>query len=138
MEHRHQFDGSNTEFLKIGNFFDHTGKGAAFFLSDAGTRMAREAAHMHFIYDGPGRGPIEWRVILPVICKRINDDTLHRHRGIVTLPSCRFATIILWNHGGASIWVDQDFVRIEAHSISRSHWPLNSIAAEVARLHNRN
>ena len=37
----------------------------------------------------------------------------------------------------ASIWINEDFGRIEAHSTWRIEWPLNSIAVDLARFHTR-
>src|SRR5258705_7267690 len=99
--------------------------------------MASKAPHMHLIYDRPVGWPIEWRVAFPIVCTRINDDALQRHRGIVTFPLCRFATVVLGNYRGASIRVNEDFVRIEAHSTTRIKWPLNSIAVDLTCCHTR-
>src|SRR6266542_3227219 len=121
----------------IGNLLDDVGKCTAFLLGDASTRMAGKAPHVHLIYDRPRGGPIEWCVAFPIVCMRIYNDALHRHRGIVTFPLCRFATVVLRNYRGASIWVDEDFVRIEAHSTTRIKWPLNSIAVDLTCCHTR-
>src|SRR5262245_1440354 len=99
--------------------------------------MAGKAAHMHFIYDGLRGEPIEWRVSFPIVCVRINDNALHSRRGIVTSLSRRFATVVLRNNGAASIWVDEDFSGIEAHSTRRIEWPLNSIAVDLPGFHAR-
>src|SRR5438105_13244232 len=95
--------------------------------------MAGEAAHMHFVDDSPRGGPVERRVAFPIVCTRINYHTLYRRRAIVALFSRSFATVVLRNNGAASIWVEEDFGRIEAHSTRRIEWPLNSIAVNLLR-----
>src|SRR3954466_1840587 len=97
--------------------------------------MAREAADMHFVDDSTRSGPVERRVAFPIVCTRINDDALHRYCGIVAFFSRSFATIVLRNSGAASIWVDEEFGRIEAHSIFRIEWSLNSIAVDLPSFH---
>ncbi len=92
---------------------------------------------MHFIYDRSRGRSIEWHVTFPIVCTGIDHDALHRHRRIVTLLPCRFATVVLRNNRGASIWVDEDFVRIEAQSTSRIQWTFNSISVELPSFHIR-
>ena len=96
--------------------------------------MAGEAAHVHFVDDGPRGGPVERRVAFPIVRTRIDDDTLHRRCTIVAFVSRSVATVILRNNGAASVWIEEDFGRIEAHSARRIVWPLNSIAVDLRRL----
>ncbi len=112
---------------------DQTGKGAASFLRDAGTRMSGEAAHVHFVYDGPRRGPVERRVAFPIVRTRIRHHALHCRRGIVAFLSRSFATVVFRNNRGACVWIKEDFGGIEAHSTRRIVWPVDSIAVDLTR-----
>ena len=50
--------------------------------------MPGEAAHMHFVDDGPGGRPVEWRVTFPIVRTQTNHHTLHSRRAIVAfLPA---------------------------------------------------
>ena len=99
--------------------------------------MAGEAAHMHFVDDRPRGGPVERPVAFPIVGTRIGHHTLHRRRAIVAFLPGRFATVILRNNGAASIWIEEDFGGIEAHSARRIVRPLNSIAVDLPGSHAR-
>src|SRR5215510_6820219 len=99
--------------------------------------MARKTAHVHFIHDGLRGGTIQRRVAFPIVYKRIDDDVLHRRGGIISFPSRRFATVVLWNNRAARIWIEKDFSRIKAHSIWRIEWPVSAIGVDLPRFHAR-
>src|SRR5262249_30291589 len=119
----------------IRNHLDQTGKGAASVLRDAGTRMTGEPTHMQFVDDSPRGGPIEGPVALPIVRPRVRPHTFHCRRAIVAFLPSRFATVILRNNGGASIGIEEDFARIEAHSTRRIVGPLSSIAVDLPCSH---
>ena len=137
LEHRHQFDCSHAELLQIRDFLDQARKGAASFLCDAGARMTGEAAHMHFVDDRLRRRPVKRRVAFPIVRTRLDHHTFHGRRAIVAFLPSRFATVILRNNGGASIWIEEDFGRIESHSTRRIVGPLSSIAVYLPCSHAR-
>src|SRR5437899_7555757 len=95
--------------------------------------MAGEAAHMHFVDDGPRGGPVERRVAFPIVRTWINHHILHRRRAIVAFLSRSVATIVLRHNGAASIGIEEDFGGIEAHSARGIEWSLNSIAVNLPR-----
>src|SRR4029077_14090370 len=101
LEHWHQFDCGHAEFFEIWDFLGETRKGAASFHSDSGTRMPSEAAHVHFVYDGLRRRPLEWCVSFPIVSTRIRHNGLNRRRSVVAFLSGRVATVVLWNHRAA-------------------------------------
>ena len=78
--------------------------------------MAGEATDMHFVDDGSGGRPVEWRVVFPIVGARIYHHALHRHRGIITFFTRSFATVVLRNNRATSVGIKEDFGRIEAHS----------------------
>ena len=78
-----------------------------------------------------------FRVAFPIVCTRLNGDALHRHRGIVTFLSRNIATVALGDNGAASIGVDEDLGRIEAHSAWRIESPLKSVAVDLPFFHAR-
>ena len=137
LENWHEFDRRYSEFLQIRNLFDQPCKRAAFFLRNAGTRVASEPAHMHFINDGSRRGFVERCVSLPVISMRICDDAFNRHRGVIAFrPSC-VATVILWNNHAAPVRIKEDFGRVETHSTSRIESSHSSITVDLSCFHPR-
>ena len=99
--------------------------------------MAGEAAHMHFVDDGPGGRPVEWRVTFPIVRTQTNHHTLHSRRAIVAFLPGSFATVILRHNGAASIRIEEDFGGIEAHSARRIVGPVNSIAVDLPGSHAR-
>ena len=58
LKYRQQFHGGDAELLKVRNLLDQSCIGAAVCSLDAGTWVAREPADVHFVNDGPSRGPI--------------------------------------------------------------------------------
>src|SRR4029077_12399892 len=100
-------------------------------------RVARKTAHMHFVYDGPRRGPLEWCVSFPIVSTRIRHNALDRQRSVVAFLSGRVATVVLWNNRAASIRIDEDFGRIEAHSTRRIERSPNSISIDLPCFHSR-
>src|SRR5438876_6336172 len=99
--------------------------------------MAGETAHVHFVYNCPRRRPVERCVSFPIVGTWIRHHALHRRRYIVTFVSGCVATVVLWNNGTASIRVDENFGRIEAHSTRRIERTLYSIAVDLPRFHAR-
>ena len=97
--------------------------------------MAREASHMHFVDDRPRGRPVERHVAFPIVGTRIDHHTFHRRRGIVAFLPGRFATVILRHNGAASIWIEENFGGIEAHSARRIEGSLNSIAVDLPGSH---
>src|SRR5262249_30217678 len=85
----------------------------------------------------PRGGPVERPVAFPVVRTRIHHYALHRRRAIVACLSSSFATVVLRNHHAASVWIEEDFGRIEAHSTRRIERSSHSIAVDLARFHAR-
>ena len=121
LEHRQQFDGRDAELLEIGNLLDQTGIGPAFVLSDAGTGMAGEAAHVHFIDDGPSGGPFQRRITFPIVRRRVHHHALHCRRGIVAFSTGSLAAVVFRHHDAAAVRIEQYFGRIKAHSLRQDH-----------------
>src|SRR4030095_8973540 len=83
LEYRKQLYRRDAELLEIRYLLDQAGVRAALRFVHAGTRVLREAANVHLVDDGPRGRPKEWRVALPVIHSRIDDDALPSGRAVV-------------------------------------------------------
>ena len=64
---------------------------AARLLADPGTGMTGEPADVHLVDDGARGGPAQRDIPLPVVDARVNDDALHRGRGVGAWPLCGLA-----------------------------------------------
>ena len=137
LEYWHQFDCRYSKFLQIRNLFDQSGKSAAPFLGDAGTRVAGKTADMHFVYDGLGRRSLERCVSFPIVSTRIGHNALNRRFCVVAFDSSCVATVILWNNRATSIRIDEDFGGIKAHSIRWIEGAPNSISVDLSCFHTR-
>src|SRR5439155_11160158 len=73
----------------------------------------------------------------PIVRTCINHHTLHRSRAIVAFLPGSFATVIFRNNRAASIWIEEDFRGVEAHSIRGIEWSFNSIGINLPGCHAR-
>ena len=73
---------SRSSSLKVGNLLDHSSIRATDLLGNAGTRVASEPSHVHFVNNGLRRWPPERGVAFPVVRAGINDHAFHRGCGV--------------------------------------------------------
>jgi hypothetical protein len=84
---------------------------------------------------GLRRGPVKRGVAFPVESTRIRDDALNRRRRVIAVISGRVATVVLWNNGAASVRIDENFGRIEAHSTRRIEGTVNAVTIDLPCFH---
>src|SRR4051812_24600230 len=95
--------------------------------------MFREAANVHLVDDRLRRWMPQRDVTLPVVCARIDDDTLQRSCSVVTGSRGGCARVRVRNNDAAAIRIEQHLGRIEAQSLWRIEWPRRAIAIELSR-----
>src|SRR4029077_10441780 len=137
LKYRHELHRRDSQFLQVRNLLDQARKSTAFLRSDAGTWVAGEAAHMHFINDGLSRGFVERCVSLPVVSMRICDHAFNGHRGVIASHLGCVATVVLWNNNAASVRIDENLVRIETHSTQRIEGTVNAVTINLSGFHAR-
>src|SRR5262249_55947439 len=104
LEHWEKFDSGDAKLLEIRNLLNQTSIGAARLLTDSSVRVGGDPANVHFVDDGPG-GRQSWRgVALPIIRARIDNNALHRRRGIVAFSPRRFTAVGLRNGHAPAVW----------------------------------
>ena len=134
LKDRQQFDRGDAELLKIRNLLDQTGVCAAFRFGDAGTGMRGKAAHVHLVDDRARGGPLQRRVAFPVVGaadpppRSSSPSRRCRPRG-----GC-VAAVVLRNHDGAAVRVEQELGRIEAEAARGIEWSVNPKAIYLAGL----
>jgi len=67
----------------------------------------------------------------------VNDDALHRSRGVISRAGRSFTAVVLRNDGGPAIWVKENFKGIEPQAISGIEPARNLVGIDLARLHVR-
>ena len=75
--------------------------------------MAREPADMHLIDDRSRAWMREWRIALPVIVCRIDDDALHGCRRVVSSILGGFAAVVLGNRNRLSVRIKEHFTWVK-------------------------
>src|SRR4026209_252586 len=88
LKDREELYGRDPQIFQVGNLLDQPGVGAARGRRDTGALMLREAADVEFVDDRLDERRSEWRVSLPVVLARIDDDALHRDGGVVAGKAC--------------------------------------------------
>jgi hypothetical protein len=134
LKYRKKFDCRYTQVLEIGNLLDEPAKSAARLFTDSGARMPGKTFDVHLVDDCLRGGPLKWFIAFPIIQVGIDNDTLHRRRGVVSLLLGRLTRVISRNGHSSPIWVEQNFRRVESHPFGRIIWPMNSIAIELTCL----
>ena len=71
--------------------------------------MPGEAAHVHFVDDGPSRRSSQRRIAFPIVCRWVHDYALHRCLGIVTLRTGTDTTVVFRHHNRAAVRIEQHF-----------------------------
>src|SRR4029077_1199556 len=99
--------------------------------------MSREAAHVHLVNDGLRSPSAKRSIAFPIVRMRIDDDALHRRRGVVTSAARRFAAVILWNGDDAPVRIQQHLGGIKPQATRRIEGSLDTVAIELPRLHVR-
>ena len=95
--------------------------------------MPREAAHVEFVDDGLGEGPLERPIALPVITAGIGDDALHRDRGVAARPGRGHAVVAVGNRDGEAVWIEQDLLGVEPESTFRRERSMRAVRVDLAR-----
>src|SRR6185503_15634382 len=134
LEDGQELDRCYAETLEIRNFLDQTSVGAARVLRNARTRMAREAANVHFINDLTLGGKPQRRVAFPIIGGCVNHYVLHCHRGIVALKTSGVAAVVWRNNDAAPVWVEEQFGRVESQPARRIIRTVDAISVDLSRL----
>src|SRR6185437_9064058 len=94
--------------------------------------MCGEAAHVHFVYDGARRGPVEWPVTFPIVCAGVDHHAFHSSRGVVALHSGGVTAVIFGDHNGSCIRVEQDLGGIETMAARGIEWSTNPKPVDLA------
>ena len=131
LEHRQELHGRDAQPLEVGNLLDEARERAARLFREAGARVTGEAAHMHLVHDRPRRGPLERGIALPVVRGDVDDNALQRRRRVVARAASGGAIVRAGNHDAATVGIQEDFGRIEAHAARRIERAFDPIAVEL-------
>ena len=89
--------------------------------------MPRESGHVHFVYNGVGKGPFERRISFPIVCAGIDDHAFHGKSGIISRQTGCEPAIFLRNCNSTAIGIEQHFIRIEPMTLLRFKWSIGTI-----------
>ncbi|OPZ24118.1 MAG: hypothetical protein BWZ01_02959 [Deltaproteobacteria bacterium ADurb.BinA179] len=130
---RHELDCRDAELLEVGDLLHESCIGAAFFRAHPGVRVPGESAHVELVDDARGIVVLEGLVSFPVIARRVHHAAFGCMGTVVARTARRYAVIVLAQHHGPCIGIEQHLVTVVEVAPCRIEGSIHPISIELAR-----